>query len=341
MEKIMNKKDTSGSDNISNVKISKVLRRNEMVLILCIIAVCIVISLINVSFLSEDTLFETFKACVVTAIVAIGVGLVMINGGVDLSCMSIAIFSAYSATKIFVVLGWEGPVVLLFILAMAIGAVLGLLNALFIAYFKIPIFIATLCSGVIYKGFMLEYIGNIYVTPANMPDSTLEFSKASVFGGMHISVFIMVGLLLLTYVILKYTTIGRGVYALGGAPVSASRMGFNVKRLNIGIYSYAGVMYAIGGVVYVCNSRLADPYDMIGTELTVISAVVLGGVSITGGKGSVFGMFLGTLLAVLIKNNLILIGISSDWQIFVFGIVFILAIALQAFNQTRVQENRI
>ena len=337
----MKKQDVSGSNKKLNRKFKKVLTRNETVLVLCIIVVCIIISMINSSFISENTLYETLKACVVTAIVAIGVGLVMINGGIDLSCMSIAIFAAYSATKIFVAFGWEGPVVLLFLLAMVIGAVLGLLNALFIAYFKIPIFIATLCSGVIYKGVMLEYIGNIYVTPANMPESALDFSKVTFFGGMHISVFIMIGLLLLTYVLLKYTTMGRGVYALGGAPISASRMGFNVNRLNIGIYSYAGIMYAIGGVVYVCNSRLADPYDMIGTELTVIAAVVLGGVSITGGKGSVMGMFLGTLLAVLIKNNLILIGITSDWQVFVFGIVFILAITLQAFNQTRALERRV
>lgn len=337
----MNRQDAYISEKPFTGKLKKVLRRNETLLILCIVVLCVIISLINSAFLSENTLFETLKACVVTAIVAIGVGLVMINGGIDLSCMSIAIFSAYSATKIFVALEWEGPVILLFLLAMAIGALLGLLNALFIAFFRIPIFIATLCSGVIYKGIMLEYIGNIYVTPANMPDSALAFSKATVWGGLHISVFIMIGLLLLTYVLLRYTTMGRGVYALGGAPVSASRIGFKVNRLNIGIYSYAGIMYAIGGVVYVCNSRLADPYDMIGTELTVIAAVVLGGVSITGGKGGVPGLFLGTLLAVLIKNNLILIGISSDWQMFVFGAVFILAIALQAYNQTKAQAKRL
>lgn len=332
----MNKQPAKAISN--EVLIKKIFRRNETVLALCVIAVCLGISVINSSFISEDTLFETLKACVVTAIVAIGVGLVMINGGIDLSCMSIAIFSAYTATKIFVFWGWDGPIVFLFLLAMLIGAILGLLNALFITYFKIPIFIATLCSGVIYKGIMLENIGNIYVTPTNMPDSTLAFSKASVFGGMHISVFIMIGLLLLTYVLLRYSTIGRGVYALGGAPISALRMGYNVNRLNIGIYSYAGVMYAIGGVVYVCNSRLADPYDMIGTELTVIAAVVLGGVSITGGKGSVLGIFFGTLLAVLIKNNLILIGVSSDWQIFAFGIVFVISITLQALNQSRTNK---
>jgi simple sugar transport system permease protein len=120
--------------------------------------------------------------------------------------------------------------------------VLGLLNAMFIAFFKVPIFIATLCSGVIYKGIMLEFIGNIYVTPTYMPDAALEFSKTHVFGGMHISVFIMIGLFILTFVLLRYTVTGRGVFALGGAPISASRIGYNVNRLNIAIYTYSGIM---------------------------------------------------------------------------------------------------
>jgi len=322
-------------------KLNKSLAKVETILIICVVALSIIITAFNSSFFSKETLFETLKACVVTGIIAIGVGLVMINGGIDLSCMSIAIFSAYSATKIFVALNYDGPIIVLFMLAMVIGGALGFLNSLFIAFFKIPIFIATLCSGVIYKGIMLEFIGNIYVTPTDMPTSVLAFSKSTVFGGLHISVFLLFGLLLITFLLLRYTTIGRGVFALGGAPVSAQRIGFNVRQLNISIYTYAGIMYAIGGIVYVNNSRLADPYDMIGSELTVIAAVVLGGVSITGGKGSILGIFLGALLAVLIKNNLILIGVSSDWQMFVFGAVFILAITLQAYNQQRAHKRRI
>jgi len=330
---------TSGSPVLK--KLNKALTKVETILMLCIIALCIIITALNSAFFTKETLFETLKSCVVTGIIAIGVGLVMINGGIDLSCMSIAIFSAYSATKICVALDYQGHIIVLFLIAMAIGALLGFLNSLFIAYFKIPIFIATLCSGVIYKGIMLEFIGNIYVTPSDMPKSALDFSRSTVFGGLHISVFILFALLILTHLLLRYTTAGRGVFALGGAPISAERIGFNVKRLNISIYTYAGIMYAIGGVLYVSNSRLADPYDMIGTELNVIAAVVLGGVSITGGKGSILGIFLGTLLSVLIKNNLILVGISSDWQMFVFGAVFIFAIALQAYNQQRAQKKSI
>lgn len=333
------KKTTALGNQLSN-KLNKMFSKVETILVLCIIVLCVVITAINSVFFSADTLFETLKACVVTAIVGIGVGLVLINGGVDLSCMSIAIFSAYSAIKIFILLGQQPSIIMVFLLAMAIGGVLGLINCIFIAFLKIPIFIATLCLGAIYNGIMLEFIGNIYITPAQMPKSALEFSRIDVFGGLHISVLIMIGLLILTYILLRYTTVGRGLYALGGAPISASRVGYNVKRLNISTYLYAGVMYAIGGVIYVSNSRLADPYDMRGNELTVIAAVILGGISIAGGKGSMLGIILGTLLAVIIRNNLILIGVPSVWQAFVFGLVFIFAIALQAYNQKRSKRQK-
>lgn len=322
-------------------KINKILMHNEMILVLSIIVLSIIIGSLNNVFFTVGTLFETLKATVVMGIIAIGVALVMINGGVDLSCMAIGMFSAYSATKLMLLINPEASIILLFAIAIVIGASLGFLNALFISLFKIPIFIATLCTGAIYKGVMLEFIGNIYITPAKMPQAALDFSRLTVFGGLHVSVFILLGLLLVTFLLLRYTMAGRGVYALGGAPESTSRIGYNVNRLNFSIYIYAGIMYAIGGVVYVCNSRLADPYDMLGTELVVIAAVVLGGVSLTGGKGSMLGILLGTLLSVLIKNNLILIGISSDWTNFVFGAIFVLAIVLQAYNQSRSKKTTI
>ena len=332
---------TALSGSQFNKSLKKILTRNETIIVFSIVALSIVIGSINNAFFTMGTLFETLKACVVPGILAIGVGIVMINGGVDLSGMAIAIFSAYSAITIILQLNLEVPVIVIFLLAMAIGAVLGLLNGLFIAFFKIPIFIATLCTGVIFKGIMLEFIGNIYITPAQMPQSGLDFSRSTVFGGLHSSVFILIGLLVVAHVLLKYTIFGRGVFASGGAPESAARIGYNIKRLNFRLFVYAGIMYAAGGVVYVLNSRLADPYDLVGTELSVIAAVVLGGISIAGGKGSVFGMFLGTLLTVIIRNNLILIGISSDWTNFVFGFIFILAIGIQAYNQVRVQKERV
>jgi simple sugar transport system permease protein len=331
--------NTSKNLTFKNTKlfqtINRLLSQNEAVLVISIVVMSILIGTINNKFFTIETVYGTLLATVIWGIVGMGVALVMINGGVDLSCMAIAMFSAYSATKLMLWIAPDAPIIVLFLIAMVIGAGLGLVNALFISIFNIPIFIATLALGVIYKAIMLEFIGNIYITPAQMPQSALDFSRTYVLGGLHVSVLIMFAVIFLTFFILRFTVIGRGVYALGGAPESAQRIGFNLRRLKFSIYVYAGIMYAIGGVVYVSNSRLADPYDMIGTELTVIAAVVLGGVSLLGGKGSVWGVLLGALLSVIIRNNLILIGISSDWANFVFGMIFIIAVALQAYNSAR------
>jgi len=318
--------------------LNKLFSKNETILVICIVALSIFIGSINPVFFTLNTLYETLLATVIWGIVGIGVAIVMINGGVDLSCMSIAMFSAYSATKIMLAINPDAPIIVLFLIAMAIGAGLGLVNALFIGIFKVPIFIVTLAMGVIYKAIMLEFIGNIYITPAQMPQSALDFSRTYVFGGLHISVLIMFALLILAFILLRFTITGRGVYALGGAAESAQRIGYSLRKLKFSIYIFAGIIYAIAGVVYVSNSRLADPYDMIGNELTVIAAVVLGGVSLTGGKGSIWGFLLGALLSVIIKNNLILIGVSSDWANFVFGSIFVCAVVLQAYNKARVKS---
>jgi len=285
-----------------------------------------------------DTVFDMLRTSVVVGIIAIGVGLVMINGGVDLSCMSIAIFAGYTSTRIFVALDLQEPMILMFLIGIAIGASLGFLNAVFIAFFKIPIFIATLGAGVIYQGIMLQFIGHIYVTPAHMPSGALALADNTVLGGLHVSVFILISLLVLTHLLLRYTMVGRGIFAMGGSLISAQRAGYNVKRLNIMLYTFAGAMYAIGGVIHVSVTRFADPSQLVGTELVVVSSVVLGGVSIVGGRGSMLGVFLGTLLTILIRNNLVLMGVSSDWQAFVFGLVLICAISLQAYQRNRAQK---
>lgn len=318
--------------------VNKLLMRNETVLILITIILSVIIGSINSKFFTIGTLYETLLATVVWGIIGIGVGIVMISGGVDLSSTTIAMFSAYTATKIMLAINPDGPLIIMFIFAMIIGGVLGLVNGLFVSFFNIPVFFATLATATIYKAIMLEFIGNIYITPAQMPQAALDFSRVYVFGGLHISVLLMFALLIISHLIMRYSIIGRGVYALGGAPESAARIGFSMNKVKLSLYFYSGMMYAIGGVVYVCNSRLADPYDLIDLRLTVIAAVVLGGFSLTGGKGSIWGVLLGALLSVIIKNNLNLIGISSDWANFVFGMIFIAAVVLQAFNKARTKR---
>lgn len=179
---------------------------------------------------------------------------------------------------------------------------------------------------------------------AEMPVCTIEFSKTYWFNmvdatgasyGLHFSVFIMLGIMILTHLILGHTIIGRGVYALGGDSASAQRIGYNLTRIRMFIYGYAGLLAGIAGLIYVSNNRMADPMSFQGEELTVIAAVVMGGTSISGGKGSVLGVFLGLMLTNVINNNLALINVPSYWQKFTFGLLIIFAVLVQSVKAKR------
>lgn len=145
----------------------------------------------------------------------------------------------------------------------------------------------------------------------------------------------MLGIMVITHLILNYTVLGRGVYALGGDTTSAKRVGYNITRVRLFIYGYAGLLAGIGGLIYVSNNRMADPMSFQGEELTVIAAVVLGGTSISGGKGSILGVFLGLMLTNVINNNLVLINVPSYWQKFVFGLLIIVAVFIQSIKAKR------
>ena len=148
--------------------------------------------------------------------------------------------------------------------------------------------------------------------------------------GLHFSVFIMLAVMVITHLVMRHTIVGRGIYALGGDMNSASRIGYNVKRLRLFLYGYAGCLAGLGGLIYVSNNRMADPMSFQGEELTVIAAAELGGTSISGGKGSVIGVFLGLMLTNVINNNLVIIGIDSYWQKFTFGLLVIVAVVIQS-----------
>ena len=124
----------------------------------------------------------------------------------------------------------------------------------------------------------------------------------------------------IVWFLLKYTMLGRGIYALGGSREAAERAGFNIPRIQYFIYGTVGFLAGIGGIVYASLNRQANPQELVGTELNVIAAVVLGGASITGGRGTVIGTLLGVALVVIMNNSLVLIGVPSEWQRVVIGV---------------------
>ena len=325
-------------------KFNKFLRSSEFIVLVILLLVMSTFYLLNPAFLTRRNMFDLLRTMIVTGIFACGVMMVIISGGIDMSFMTIAICSAYITIRFSIANAPNFPFIALAAMSMVIGVILGLGNAFLVNTFEMPIFIATLSLSTTIRGLMLAFVGNDYIPSPDMPPATIAFSKMYCFNmvdstgstfGLHFSVFIMLGVMVLTHLIMRYTIIGRGIYALGGDSVSAIRIGYNIKRLRMFLYGYAGCLAGLGGLIYVSNNRMADPMSFQGEELTVIAAAVLGGTSISGGRGTVLGVFLGLMLTNVINNNLVIIGIDSYWQKFTFGLLVIIAVVIQSIRTKR------
>jgi simple sugar transport system permease protein len=232
-------------------------------------------------------------------------------------------------------------------LAIVIGTILGAINSIAIATFGIPTLIATLGTSGIFRGLMLTFIGSSFIS--DIPIALDKFATADLLkiqpeegtlARLHILIIPVAILTILISLLLTRTMFGRSVYALGGGVEATRRLGISVKRTQAKIYMLVGGLSGLAGILYVSLQRKANPYDLTGSELDIIAAVVLGGASIMGGYGTVFGTVLGVLLISLIKGNLILLGVSSSWQRAAVGALLIIGITVQALNESKKAKNR-
>ncbi len=320
--------------------------KNEFLSFVLITALGVSFSIANPVFFSIINIFDLLKMSVLPGIFACAVMIVLISGGIDMSFLWIGMFAAYSTSKALSILqtntGFVMPLLYVFLISMAIGTILGSFNAMLVSKFDIPVFIATLSSANIFMGIMFQFVGSEYIFPEQMPRKMIDFSNTLLFArpsadgtmvGLHVSVVITIAAMLITHLILKYTMIGRSIYALGGDASSAERIGLNLTKVRMFIYMFAGTIAGLAGIISVSNIQVANPFDFQGRELMVISAVVIGGTKITGGGGSVIGVVLGVLLTNIIYQNLVLVGIRPEYNKFAFGILIIFATIVQSLQE--------
>ena len=313
----------------------------EGIVLTVLVVLALVMSAISPAFFTVSTLFSLLRSSIVPTIYALGVLLVIISGGIDVSFAAIASFASY-ATIVFqlsrgINIGLFGS----FAMALIIGAVLGLLNGYLISRFRLPTLIVTLGTQGIFQGFLLAYIGSTYI--AQLPEGMASASTANIVSVdtdtgvalLHSMIIPAIILAIVIAVILGKTMFGRSIYAIGGDTESAHRAGINVKRTQICVYVIAGTLAATAGMVYMILGRSANPQELVGHELDIIAAVVLGGASIFGGRGSVRGTILGVLLVQLINNSLILIGVPSAWQRAAVGLLLVAGVGIQALAAKR------
>lgn len=317
-------------------------QNNEGVLVLSIVVLALVIGTLNPDFWSVSTVFSILRNSMVELVLALGVLLVIVSGGIDVSFTAIAIFAAYTTVVMARDGNFDPGVLGAFGIAALLGVLLGGVNAGLIAGFRLPTLIVTLGTQGVFRGVLLAYVGSKYV--AELPGGLNALSTADLLavrqanGSMtrlHVFIAPVALLCLLVGLLLRRTMLGRGIYALGGDAESARRAGFPVVRLQLFIYTCVGLLAGLAGMMHVTLSRNANPYELVGTELDVIAAVVLGGASILGGRGSVTGTVLGVLLISLIKNSLVLMGVPGAWQRAVVGLLLLIGVTVQALGARR------
>ncbi len=316
--------------------------RNETLVFLVVVAFCVLTTAVDPAFLSLPTLFDLLRNSIVTGIFAIGVLLVLISGGIDVSFTAIAAFAMYTTTLTLVNLGIDVPWYGIFALSILIGTGLGLVNAVFIAGFRLPTLIVTLGTLSAFRGFLLTFVGSQLISnvPAGMRDfSRLTMLRGTTSEGYFYSLpWAFVALVLVvagTWFLLNKTLLGRKIFAIGGSSDSARRIGIGVRGVQVFVYAYVGALSGLAGIIHASLARVANPFDLVGLELSVIAAVVLGGARLTGGYGTITGTLLGVALIVLVSNSLILLGIPSTWQSVVIGALILLGTGLPAFQAKR------
>lgn len=311
---------------------------NEGSLALVLLAVVLVMSLLNPAFFSVNSAFSILRAGTVPLILALAVLLVIVSGGIDVSFPVVAIASAYTATTLCLKLDFDPGLPVIFAMAIVIGAVLGLINGFLIARFRLPTLIITLGTQGIFFGAMLVYVGSRYhpdLPPSMAALATVNVVDLPTSAGrayLHVLVLLSVVLAVVVWALLRYTMFGRSLFAIGGDVEGARRAGIRVVRTQILTYVLVGAVAAVAGVAHVVMSRSANPQDLVGGELDIIAAVVLGGASIFGGRGSVLGTVLGVLLIQVINNSLLLVGVPSAWLRAAVGLLLIVGVGVQAIT---------
>ena len=301
------------------------LKSGTVRVIVSIIIIIVPMSILSDKFLSISNLFTILRNQSIYGVMAIGMLMVILTVGIDLSAGSIYGFSG-TICALCLLNGFSIPISI--ILSILGGAMLGFISGLFVAKVKLPPFIATLGMLGIARGLNYIFTGSKAVIINN--EDFIFIGNGSL-GIVPVAVIIVTIIILIFFIILNNTIFGRRIYAIGGNEESAILAGINVDAIKILIYTLAGSLYAVGGIIGA--AKVASSYPLAGTgyEFEVIAACVIGGTALSGGKGSIAGVILGAIFIGILKNSIVILGISHYWQQALNGFIIIAIIAISSF----------
>lgn len=284
----------------------------------------IVITLLNPSFLSVNNLLNVLRQVSISALIAFGMTFVILTGGIDLSVGSTLALTGATAASLLA--SGTDPIIAMGA-ALILGVLLGAVNGVIITKGKVAPFIATLATMTIYRGLTLVYTEGRPVSGLGDSAAFQMFGKGYFFG-IPVPVITMIITFVVLYFILHKTTFGRRVYAVGGNEEASKLSGISPDRVKIAVYAITGLLAAMSALILTSRLNSAQPTAGESYELDAIAAVVLGGTSLTGGKGWIFGTLVGALIIGVLNNGMNLIGVSSFFQQVVKGVVILLAVLI-------------
>lgn len=304
----------------------------SLTLIICVLSV-----LEPLTFLTMDNFMNVLRRSSVNGIIAIGMTSIIISAGIDLSVGSMLALSGMAGAYTMIAIGGSDPqggaVVVGTVLGIVVGILCGFLNGVLITKLKLQPFIVTLGTMSAFRG--ISYVWN-NGQPYNVP--SYKYLGEGIVLGIPISVIIFAVIIAIACFLLRYSRLGRYTYAIGSNREAAFHAGVNVDRNLIYIYMFTGFLVGIAAMIATSRTVSAQPTAGIALELDIIAAVVIGGASLAGGRGTITGTIVGTLLISVLRNGCTLLGISTHIQLIVIGMIIILAVAVDQLAQTKTRE---
>ncbi|HCM13818.1 MAG TPA: ABC transporter permease [Lachnospiraceae bacterium] len=322
------------------MNVKNLFKRTETYILIALLLFCFLVQACSGQFFTGNNLVDDARALTILAMFALGEMIVMVSGGIDVSFPAIAALSMYLvSTKMY---DFHGNIIIFFLAGALLGFIMGALNGFLIGRFHFIPLIVTLGTSSLYTGIMQGVFAS---HESVLPQTMLDFGNAKLFSvynpksklnsNMPVSFLFLLALIVLVWFLLRHTKLGRGIYAIGGDMNSARRAGFNVFHIQMFIYCFCGALAGFVGVTRACMMLDCDPTNMVGMDMTCIAACVLGGISLSGGSGTITGTLIGVTFLSIMSNSLILIGVSTYWEKVFTGLIIIIGTGISAYQVTR------
>lgn len=312
------------------MKFKNMIKKNahEYGALIALVVLVIVMSLISPQFRTFNNLLTLLRQASVNGLIAFGMTLVILTGGIDLSVGSTLGLTGALFAGLVVNIGM--PIPLALVVALIFGLGLGLISGFLVGKAKLQPFIATLITMTVYRGFTLIYTNGRPISNLTADEYVgsgfLTFIGRGAILGIPVPVIILFVAFIMLYLLLNKSTLGRKIYAVGSNERAAQLSGINTDRVKLFVYSMSGLMSTLAALILVSRLNSAQPTLGTGYELDAIAATAIGGTSMTGGRGKISGTLLGILIIAVLSNGMNILGISSYYQDVVKGIVILLAV---------------